>query len=159
MARLRLLRLIDRNDALSPWSKGGAVRYWSPCGSPSTLMMSAPRSPRMVVQKGPPRNRLRSSTRMPCSGSTGSSAMVILRERASLAPPDAGAAVDRQRHAGDETGLVGGEEQRGVRDIPAGAHLLAQRHLAVALGRDLRAGLLESAGAGIDRHRRIHQPG
>src|SRR4029079_9372584 len=77
----------------------------------------------------------------------------------SLTAPYARAAVDRQCHAGNETRFIGREKQRGVGDVPAGAPLLAQRNLAVALGLDLGAGLLEFARAGVDRHRRVHQPG
>src|SRR5262249_8731883 len=47
------------------------------------------------------------------------------------------AAIDRECHAGDETGLVGGEEQRGVGDVPPGTHLFAQGNLGVAHGLDL----------------------
>ena len=46
------------------------------------------------------------------------------------------AAVDRQGDAGDKIGLVGGKEQGGVGDIPAGAHPAAQRHPGIALGSD-----------------------
>src|ERR1700687_4787646 len=62
-----------------------------------------------------------------------------LFEACALAPPHAGAAVYRQRHAGDEAGLVGSQEQGCVGDVPAGSHLLAPRHLGVALGLDLGA--------------------
>src|SRR3954470_17043487 len=47
---------------------------------------------------------------------------------------DARAAVHRQGHAGDEIGLVRRQEQRSIGDVPAGAHLAAQRHLGIALG-------------------------
>src|SRR5262245_36246527 len=75
-----------------------------------------------------------------------------------LAPPDARTSIDWKRDAGDEVRLIGCKEQGGVGDVPAGAHLLAQGHLPVALGLDLGAGLVPLAGAGIDRHWRVHQP-
>src|SRR5215470_11455305 len=45
-----------------------------------------------------------------------------------LADVDEGPAVEREGDAGDEIGLVGGEEQRGIRDVPGGAHAGAERH-------------------------------
>ena len=56
------------------------------------------------------------------------------RQSAKLLPPEAGAAVHRQRHPGDEVGLVGGEEQRRVGHVPGGAHLAPQRHASIARG-------------------------
>jgi len=47
------------------------------------------------------------------------------------------AAVHGERHAGDEIGLVGGEEEGGIGYIPGGAHLVAQRHAGIALRRHL----------------------
>src|ERR1700676_4960934 len=47
---------------------GPRWREWSPDGG-SILMMSAPRSPSNIVQYGPARAWLKSSTRMPASGS------------------------------------------------------------------------------------------
>src|SRR5438552_16460387 len=41
----------------------------------------------------------------------------------SLTAPHAGAAVDRQRHAGNKARFIGSEEQRRVGDVPAGSHL------------------------------------
>src|SRR5690348_13416774 len=58
--------------------------------------------------------------------------------RSYLAAPNAGAAIDGQGHAGDEVGFVGGEEEGSIGDVPGRAHLPPQRHLAVALGLDLR---------------------
>ena len=76
--------------------------------------------------------------------------------RGSLADPRAGAAIDWQDHAGDEAGLVGGEEQGGVRHVPAGAQLAAQRHRGVARRGDLFARPVEGVGAPGDRHGRVH---
>src|SRR5881392_3961897 len=59
------------------------------------------------------------------------------RAVAALSSSDARTAIDRQCHSGDEVRLVGGEEQGGVGDIPAGAHLLAQGDLGVAHCLDL----------------------
>src|SRR5215475_13017736 len=81
------------------------------------------------------------------------------KDRASTGCVHAGPAVDRQGDAGDEVRLVGGEEQRGIGDVPAGAHLVAQRHFGIAHRLDLGAWLVELAGAGVDRHRRVHQAG
>src|SRR5262245_33359139 len=64
-----------------------------------------------------------------------------------LSPPHARTAVHRQRYAGNKTRFIGRQKQRGVGDIPAGAHLLAQRHLAVTLGLDFGAALAPFAGA------------
>ena len=55
------------------------------------------------------------------------------------------AAIHQQGDAGDEAGLVARQEQRGVRHVPGGAHAPAERHLPVALRRDLR---VRAAGAG-----------
>src|ERR1700722_13740978 len=60
-AILRLLRLATRNKASGMW------RAKSPPGG-STLMMSAPRSPRMEVANGPGSNTEKSRTRTPTSG-------------------------------------------------------------------------------------------
>src|SRR6185437_11186512 len=76
-----------------------------------------------------------------------------------LAPAHAGAAVDRQRDAGDEVGLVRGQEQCGMGDVPAGTHFAAQGHLGIALSLDFGARLLEGAGACVDGHRCVHQAG
>ena len=45
---------------------------------------------------------------------------------------DQRAAINRQGDAGDEIGFVRRQEQRRVGDVPAGAHLAAQRHPGVA---------------------------
>src|SRR6202012_1759350 len=45
------------------------ARIISPSGSGSTLTTSAPRSPRIIAQKGPASARERSSTRIPSRGS------------------------------------------------------------------------------------------
>src|SRR5687767_6860299 len=58
---------------------------------------------------------------------------------------DEGAAIHRERNPGNEIGFVRGQEQRGVGDVPGGAHLAAQRHLGVALGGDLGAASVAGA--------------
>src|SRR5262245_47259384 len=63
----RLLRLLTRKPADSPSLWGGQVRDSSPASVSSTLMTSAPMSPRRAAQNGPARTRERSSTRMPSS--------------------------------------------------------------------------------------------
>src|SRR5688500_3032480 len=69
MTTLRLLRLADRNVALSPCHAGGVhERVSSPEPGCSILMTSAPRSPRIIVQNGPARLRVRSSTLRPANG-------------------------------------------------------------------------------------------
>src|SRR3954463_4008734 len=61
----RLLRLTPmKYEAASPWNGGPHVRVSSPCGG-STLMTSAPWSPSIWVQYGPPSTRERSITLMP----------------------------------------------------------------------------------------------
>src|ERR1700722_4085924 len=63
----RLLRLTPmKYDAASPWKGGPQVRVSSPCGG-STLITSAPWSPSICVQYGPPSTRERSTTLMPAS--------------------------------------------------------------------------------------------
>src|SRR5262245_26373059 len=71
--RLRLLRLKDRNWVLSSCQKGVQERVSSPRSGSSILMTSAPMSPSIIVQKGPARVRVRSTTLMFCK------AAVILR--------------------------------------------------------------------------------
>src|SRR5262245_9780123 len=44
------------------------------------------------------------------------------------------AAVDGQQDAGDELGLIGGQVQRGVGDVPCRAHAVAERHRGVSFG-------------------------
>src|SRR3954471_13659132 len=50
---------------------------------------------------------------------------IITTYLSALPPPHARAAIHRQRHAGNETGFVGSEKQRGVGDVPPGSHLFA----------------------------------
>src|SRR5689334_14163916 len=50
-----------------------------------------------------------------------------------LTGPGALAAVDREHDAGHDLRLVGREVQRGVGDVPRGAHPALERHLRVAL--------------------------
>src|ERR1700737_4818986 len=64
---------------------------------------------------------------------------------AGLTPPHARTAVHRQRHAGDEAGLVRGQEQGCVGDVPGGTHLLSQWHLGAAIGVFIRPGRMTLA--------------
>src|SRR5688572_8279400 len=67
--RLSLLRLMLRKYALSAPTKGGPhARVSSPRPGCSTLMTRAPMSPSSIVQYGPERTRVKSSTTMPASG-------------------------------------------------------------------------------------------
>src|SRR5882757_8062149 len=117
----------------SPWKKG--TFSISCVGSPPSRTVSvtsisssvAPSSANLCAMARP------MPEEAPVISAVLPSSRFIVAEFAS-APPHAGAAVDRQGDAGDEAGLVRGQEQRRVGDVPAGAHLLAQRHLGVALG-------------------------
>jgi hypothetical protein len=51
---------------------------------------------------------------------------------------DERAAIDRQRNAGNEIRLIGRQKQRGVCDVPRGAHLVAQWDAGITGGRSLR---------------------
>src|SRR5262249_41823688 len=64
--RLRLLRLKERNCVLSPCQKGVQARVSSPRSGSSILTTSAPMSPSIIVQKGPARVRVRSTTLICC---------------------------------------------------------------------------------------------
>src|SRR6185503_19255105 len=67
-ATLRLLRLKLRNDGLiESWRFGFMERSTSP-STASTLMTSAPMSPRFCVAHGPITTAVRSRTRTPASG-------------------------------------------------------------------------------------------
>src|SRR5215468_9541576 len=66
--RLFLLRLTDRKYVASPAANGGHPRVSSPLPGSSTLMTSAPMSPRDMAANGPASTRVRSMTRMPASG-------------------------------------------------------------------------------------------
>src|ERR1700722_67085 len=68
IARLRLLRFALRNTAPGSPRKGGQRRVSSPITQGSSLMTSAPRSPRYWVQSGPARTLVKSSTRVPVIG-------------------------------------------------------------------------------------------
>src|SRR5439155_323199 len=68
-AMLRLFRLALRKTVPRPGAgNGGQPRVSSPWPTVSTLMMSAPRSPRYWAHKGPARTFERSRTRMPVRG-------------------------------------------------------------------------------------------
>src|ERR1700738_5148649 len=68
-AMLRLLRLALRKTVPRPGAgNGGHPRVSSPWPTVSTLMMSAPRSPRYCAHRGPARTFDRSRTRMPARG-------------------------------------------------------------------------------------------
>src|SRR5262247_2327498 len=69
--RLFLLRLTDMKYVASPPTNGGQPRVSSPLPGSSTLITSAPMSPRDMAQKGPARTRVRSITLMPASGGFG----------------------------------------------------------------------------------------
>jgi hypothetical protein len=72
----RLLRLMPRKYAASPATKGGPQpRVSSPLSGGSTLITSAPMSPSIMVQSGPARMRVRSTTRIPASGPLAASVM------------------------------------------------------------------------------------
>src|SRR5262252_4806613 len=65
----RLLRLTPRKYADSPAMNGGPQpRVSSPWPGGSILITSAPMSPSVMVQSGPARMRVRSTTRSPASG-------------------------------------------------------------------------------------------
>ena len=65
---LRLLRLKDRKPTDMPFFWGRLkVRRVSPSGD-SILMMSAPRSPNSIVEKGPEITELKSRMRKPANG-------------------------------------------------------------------------------------------
>src|SRR5882757_8434550 len=68
-AMLRLFRLALRKTVPRPGAgNGGQPRVSSPWPTVSTLMMSAPRSPRYWAQSGPAKTFDRSRTRMPVRG-------------------------------------------------------------------------------------------
>ena len=62
---------------------------------------------------------------------------------------DEGAAIDRQRNAGNEIRLIGRQKQRGVCDVPRRAHLVAQRDPSIAGGRNLSSAFAGHAGARV----------
>src|SRR5215510_12793584 len=74
------------------------------------------------------------------------------------ADPGALAAVDGEQHSGDEACLIGRKKEGRVRDVPGGAHLAAERDLAVALLDQLLARNAARPGDTLDRHRRVHEP-
>src|SRR5580693_461993 len=59
------------------------------------------------------------------------------------APPSTG-------NAGNEIRFVGREKERCVRDVPGGAHFVAQRHAGVTGGRDLGPAFAAGAGARLN---------
>src|SRR5215471_18645873 len=64
----RLLRLLFRNDAVNPARRLPPARVASPPSGASTLITSAPWSPRIIVASGPATFDVRSTTRYPCNG-------------------------------------------------------------------------------------------
>src|SRR6516162_11032120 len=64
----RLLRLLLRKEAVNPARRSAPARVASPPSGASTLMMSAPWSPRIIVASGPATFDVRSTTRYPCNG-------------------------------------------------------------------------------------------
>src|SRR5215210_2487210 len=63
----RLLRLLLRKFAENPPRRLPPARVWSPSGG-STLITSAPWSPRIIVASGPDTFEVRSTMRYPCNG-------------------------------------------------------------------------------------------
>src|SRR5580704_7997911 len=71
-AMLLLFLFAERKTPLSPLHSGGLHdRVSSPPSGNSTFTTSAPRSARSIVQNGPARLRVRSTTRMPRRASDG----------------------------------------------------------------------------------------
>src|SRR5262249_30677286 len=66
--RLCLLRFTAMKYVASPPTNGGHARVSSPLPGSSSLMTSAPMSPRIMAQNGPASTRVRSSTRTPVRG-------------------------------------------------------------------------------------------
>ena len=99
-AMLRLFRLALRKTVPRPGAgKGGQPRVSSPWPTVSTLMMSAPRSPRYWAHSGPARTFDRSRTRMPARGfDTVFLSIGVAQDRGA----------DRKRRQSD-AGLSGGE--------------------------------------------------
>src|SRR5215468_10427549 len=73
---LFLLRFTDRKYVASPATNGGHPRVSSPLPGSSTLITSAPMSPRDIAPNGPASTRVKSMIRMPESG-----ARFVARER------------------------------------------------------------------------------
>ena len=68
-----------------------------------------------------------------------------------------GAAIHHQCDPGDEAGLVTDKKQSGVRDIPCGSHLAAERHFRIAHRHNLLAGHVPGIHPRIHGHWRVHQ--
>src|SRR5262245_46815161 len=66
--RLFLLRFTAMKYVASPPTNGGQPRVSSPLAGSSTLMTSAPMSPRNMEPNGPARIRVKSTTRTPARG-------------------------------------------------------------------------------------------
>src|SRR5919106_3843725 len=66
--RLCLLRFTAMKYVASPPTNGGHERVSSPLPGSSSLITSAPMSPRIIEQNGPASTRVRSRTRIPVSG-------------------------------------------------------------------------------------------
>src|SRR5271166_3204420 len=64
----RLLRLLFRKDAVKPARRLPPARVASPPSGASTLITSAPWSPRIIVPSGPATFEVRSTMRYPCRG-------------------------------------------------------------------------------------------
>src|SRR5262245_36749988 len=102
---LFLPRFTDMKYVASPFTNGGHERVSSPLPGSSTLMISAPMSPRIIEQKGPASTRVRSSTRTPDSGRSARGTVFPFPHR-------------RQPDAGGPSGHGGVEHRRVVSHSP-----------------------------------------
>src|SRR5499426_3186841 len=121
--RLFLLRLTDMKYVASPPVKGGQPRVSSPLPGSSTLITSAPMSPRDMAQKGPASTRVRSMTRMPARGGRGFFWADALRLAVATepSPPDAlGQALGDRRDLLAPGAGAPPEEAGPVREAPVG---------------------------------------
>src|SRR5262249_33963862 len=109
---LFLPRLTDMKYVASPATKGGHFRVSSPLPGSSILTTSAPMSASIIVQNGPARTRVRSSTRTPLTG-------LVRATFASLQEPTHHAARHRVDAGAGTTGAPPGQT-RAVERVQAG---------------------------------------
>src|SRR5262249_19666939 len=109
---LFLPRLTDMKYVASPATNGGHFRVSSPLPGSSILTTSAPMSASIIVQNGPARTRVRSSTRTPSSG-------LVRATFASLEEPTHHAAGHRVDAVAGTTGAAP-EQTRAVERVQAG---------------------------------------